>query len=258
MHGRATAPAPGPSSRFAAARMHIQPAHTQRRKSHAMNVSPDIIQQLTSGVVFTGRLEQDIPALLGHHDCHRTAVHTAAVAAEASRLAKMAGQNPNQAEQAGWLHDISAVIPPDDRIAAAKAWSVPVLPQEEAFPLIVHQKLSAYMAQWIFGVSDNEVLDAIGCHTTLRAHATELDTVIFVADKIKWDLDNDPPYLDSLLDALSVSLDAAAYAYVDYMWRRRHELRVIHPWLIEAHEYLAHKLSRNVPKENQRNSAQSA
>jgi predicted HD superfamily hydrolase involved in NAD metabolism len=218
----------------------------------------DLIQELAAGVVLCGRLERDVPVFLNHHGRRRTAAHSAAVAAEASQLAKMFGQDPNQAEQAGWLHDISAVIPPEERIAAATAWSIPVLAEEEAFPLIVHQKLSATMAQQIFGVSDTAVLDAIGCHTTLRAHATELDTVIFVADKIKWDLDNDPPYLDSLLDALSVSLDAAAYAYVDYMWQRRHELRVIHPWLIEAHEYLAHKLSRNVPKENQRKSAKSA
>ncbi|EJW16375.1 hydrolase (HAD superfamily) [Paenibacillus alvei DSM 29] len=64
--------------------------------------------------------------------------------------------------------------------------------------MIIHQKLSKVMARDIFGITDNEVLDAVGCHTTLRANATQLDLVLFVADKIAWDQQGTPPYLKEL------------------------------------------------------------
>ena len=42
---------------------------------------------------------------------------------------------------------------------------------------------------------DEETLNAICCHTTLRKHATKMDLVLFVADKIEWDQNGTPPYL---------------------------------------------------------------
>ena len=42
---------------------------------------------------------------------------------------------------------------------------------------------------------DEETLDSICCHTTLRKHATKMDLVLFVADKIEWDQNGTPPYL---------------------------------------------------------------
>ena len=58
---------------------------------------------------------------------------------------------------------------------------------ERKFPMIIHQKLSRVIAKEIFKVEDEEILNAICCHTTLRKHATKMDLVLFVADKIEWD-----------------------------------------------------------------------
>ena len=61
--------------------------------------------------------------------------------------------------------------------------------------MIIHQKLSKVIAKEIFKVDDEEILNAICCHTTLRKHATKMDLVLFVADKIEWDQNGAPPYL---------------------------------------------------------------
>lgn len=66
---------------------------------------------------------------------------------------------------------------------------------ERKFPMIIHQKLSRVIAKEIFKVEDEEILNAICCHTTLRKHATKMDLVLFVADKIEWDQKGTPPYL---------------------------------------------------------------
>ena len=187
----------------------------------------------------TGQLRRDVAQFLSLHGHAETAGHCAQVAAEARRLAERFGAEPTLAETAGLLHDISVVIPNTERIAAAHEWSVDVLPEEATFPMIIHQKLSVVVARELFGVTDEATLSAIGCHTTLKANATLLDKVVFIADKIKWDQPGRPPYLDDLLPALERSLDQGVFVYVDFLWQQRETLRVVHPWLVDAYEELA-------------------
>jgi HD superfamily phosphohydrolase YqeK len=99
--------------------------------------------------------------------------------------------------------------------------------------MIVHQKLSHLMALEIFGVTDPLVLDAIECHTTLRAESTTLDKVLFVADKLAWDQPG-TPHAKELQAALEQSLDHATIFFLNYLWNRRDTLLVIHPWLQAA------------------------
>lgn len=194
---------------------------------------------LIANLDFTGDLAHDVPAFLTRHGCPKTATHSAAVASEAGRIAALVGLDPVPAERAGWLHDVSAVFPPSERIAVAHTLGIPVLPEEATFPMIVHQKLSAVLAADIFRMNDLAILGAIGCHTTLKKDATALDKVVFVADKLAWDQPGTPPYRDNLVRALGQSLDAAALVYLRYIWERRDAIPVLHPWLAEAYEQLS-------------------
>ena len=198
-----------------------------------------LLQQLVAGLALTGDLSEDVPLLLTHHRCPKTAEHSAQVAAEARRLALRYDLDPAPAEQAGWLHDVSAVFPSPTRAEVARALGLALLPEEEAFPPISHQRLSTVVARELFGVVDDRVLSAIGCHTTLKAGASALDKVVFLADKIAWDQPGEPPYLPALLAALDASLAAASLVYLSHLWERRATLRVVHPWLVEAYQELA-------------------
>jgi HD superfamily phosphohydrolase YqeK len=102
--------------------------------------------------------------------------------------------------------------------------------------MILHQKLSAIMAQEVFGVRDTVVLNAIRCHTTLKSGASLLDKIVFVADKIKWDQAGDPPYLAEIETAVAHNLDDACRVYLNYLWQRRSSLRYTHPWFLAAHQ----------------------
>lgn len=197
-----------------------------------------ILVQLSEGLVLTGDMARDVTTFLERHGCPKTAVHSAAVAVEVHRIATLTGIEAARAAQAGWLHDVSAVIPVGERVAAAVALDIPVLPEERALPMILHQKLSVVLARHLFGVTDAAILSAIGCHTTLKAGAASLDKVLFVADKLAWDQPGEPPYRASLEAALARSLDAAACVYLRYLWERRATLAVVHPWMAAAHAYL--------------------
>lgn len=203
--------------------------------ARATSPAATLLAALTDGWAATGDVRRAAPAFLTHHGLPHTAAHVAAVAAEARRLALRFGLDADAAEMAGWLHDISAPIPNSERVAAAYAFGVDVLPEEIALPMIVHQRLSAMLARDLFGVRDAATCAAIGCHTTLKPGATPLDTAVFVADKIAWDQPGVPPYLPALTAALDASLDAASFVYLDYLWQRRQSLGVVHPWFRAAH-----------------------
>jgi predicted HD superfamily hydrolase involved in NAD metabolism len=198
----------------------------------------DLLAQLKRDATITGNVRTDVPAFLIGHGQPKTAGHCAAVALEARRVADMVGEDQEKAGTGGWLHDVSVIIPNEQRIEAAQAWGVEILPEEETFPMIIHQKLSVVLAREVFGVRDETVLSAIGCHTTLKAGASHLDKVVFIADKIAWDQPGQPPYLDELLAGLERSLDEGVFVYINYLWAQRATLKVVHPWLVDAYEAL--------------------
>ncbi|GIO42784.1 haloacid dehalogenase [Paenibacillus apis] len=154
---------------------------------------------------------------------------------EARKIAERFNANADSAEIAGYLHDISAVYSNDVRIQVSYDLGIEVLSEEEAFPMIIHQKISKEMARDIFNIMDQEILDAVGCHTTLKKNSTILDKVLFVADKIEWDQIGEPPYLFQITQKLDHSLNDAAFEYIDFLWKQRDNLRVIHPWLRDAY-----------------------
>ncbi len=195
-----------------------------------------IFLDLTAGISLCGDPARDVPFFLVQHGCTRAAAHCARVSGLAFRLARRFGLDPQAAAVGGWLHDISAVFPDASRIETARLLGLEVLPAEEAHPKLVHQKLSAAMAEQIFGITDAAVLSAVGCHTTLKPGSSALDQVVFVADKIGWDEPGRPPYDVEIRAALDVSLVEACRAYLDYIHRT---LPVLHPWAQAAWEELA-------------------
>lgn len=197
-----------------------------------------LLVDLARDVDLTGDVARDVLRFLCSHDCPKTAAHSVAVAEQAGHVATLFRVDVAQAHVAGWLHDVSAVFPSATRAHVASQLGIDVLPEEATLPMILHQKLSVALAREIFGVTDTAVLGAIGCHTTLRAGASSLDKIVFVADKIAWDQPGKPPYYDGLLGALNRSLDAAACHYLRYLWDRRATLAVVHPWFVAAYEDL--------------------
>jgi predicted HD superfamily hydrolase involved in NAD metabolism len=191
------------------------------------------------GIELTGDIRADMTRLLTHHGYLKTVGHCVRVAAKAKQLATRFGQDEGKAEIAGWLHDISAMIPLERRVTLAQQLGLEVLAEEVALPMILHQKLSAVMAREIFQIHDEPTLSAIGCHTTLKVDASALDKIVFVADKIAWDGEGDPPYLSSILAAVERSLNQAAWCYLDYLWQRRESLAIVHPWFVEAYQQLS-------------------
>ena len=147
---------------------------------------------------------------------HSTAEHSKKVCAKALELCEKP-ELYGKPELACALHDISVIIPKDEWLETCMSKGLPINEEEKAVPLLLHQKLSAAIAREKFHITDPDVLSAVACHTTLKANASYLDLLLFVSDKIAWDGHGDPPRLAAVSRGLSVSLELAAYNYMNYM-----------------------------------------
>ncbi|BDH65372.1 HD domain-containing protein [Enterococcus faecalis] len=181
-------------------------------------------------------LKNEIKQYLVSKNCEKTYYHCMEVGEYVYQLGEKYLTSPEKVSIAGYLHDISAIYPNNQRISVAQKYGIELNEAEMAFPMIIHQKISKSIAKMDFGIEDNEILSAIECHTTLKKNYSDIDLVLFVADKIKWDQEGKPPYLDGLLQALNCSLENAAYFYIDYILK--HDIKVVHPWLWDAYNQL--------------------
>jgi len=176
-------------------------------------------------------LKEQVQEFFNHYNKSDTALHSFEVANEAQRLAYILGLSEEKAFKAGLLHDISVVIPNEERVPLQESLNKVVLKEEKELPMILHQKQSVFISTEVFGIKDKEILSAIESHTTLRKDATQLDKLIFIADKIKWDRNDSAPYLDDLEKALQISLDEACRVYINWALG---DIVVLHPWLKDA------------------------
>lgn len=198
-----------------------------------------LFAQYTEGFALSGDLQQDIQRFFALNDDPGTLQHTLEVAAEAERLAILFGIDPSKPVRAALLHDISNVIPVSSMLEVAEALSIAIMNEERRYGRSVHQKLSRLMAATIFGVNDQEVLSAIESHTTHKPGAAMTDKLLFVADKISWNLPGEHPYLREMRAKVEqLELDDAILIYLNHIWDQRGKLKLVHPWLIEAREEL--------------------
>jgi predicted HD superfamily hydrolase involved in NAD metabolism len=197
---------------------------------------PTRLAHLVNGFPLTGELSQDAPALLRHHGRPEVARHVEEVAARAAAIARKVGADPKAAQCAAWLHDISLVLPYAAMAGLAAECGLELLPEDRQAPALIHGRLSAVLAEQLFGVTDQAVLDAMRYHTTLRAKPTLLDCVLFIADKLTWD-PAQAPWRAELEAALERSLDDAVWFFLQNAWQEREKMAVIHPWFRQAYEW---------------------
>jgi HD superfamily phosphohydrolase YqeK len=76
---------------------------------------------------------------------------------------------------------------------------------------------------------DPASLTATGCRTTLKRDANAVDRAGFVADKITWNQDGDPPNLQGIVVASERSLEAEAFCHLDYLLNRSMDLKAVLP-----------------------------
>lgn len=180
---------------------------------------------------------------LKHHK-ENTLKHVEEVAETAVWLAEIYKLDVAKVRLAALLHDISAIMNPQEMYEIAKARDFEIDPAEEKYPFLLHQRISRIIAKEEFAIEEKEILDAIECHTTLKKNASMYDKAIFIADKISWDQKGLPPYYDELKSKVVTSLNDACYFYIKYQFDNN-LLLMPHQWIKEAYEDLSKLLLKD-------------
>lgn len=181
-------------------------------------------------------LEENIIHNFTNNKDLKTLAHTLRVRDNALALANKYVIDYDQARNAALLHDISSLIPKEKYLTIAEACDLEIFPAERDFPELLHQRISRIVAVETFNILDKEVLNAINCHTTLRQSASQLDKLLFLADKLSWDDQNIPSYMPLVRKASEVSLDNGIKCYFENLMLNKSSLKAPHPWLLEAWE----------------------
>ncbi len=108
--------------------------------------------------------------------------HSLNVAKEARRLARRYGGDEKKAYTAGLLHDILKDTPPETQLQMAKDFGILLDSVEKDAPNLWHARVGAGFLQYILGVRDRDLLNAVRYHTTARAGMSLLEKILYIAD----------------------------------------------------------------------------
>lgn len=152
-----------------------------------------------------------------------TLAHVTRVAAEARVLATRHSADQEATLLAALSHDLAAVVPESAMIAVAEGLGILVSGANRTILLLLHGPIAAAVLSKTLGVCDEDVLNAVRYHSTLRAGAGTLEKIVFLADKIAYDPTS--PHGGEYLPALRAArtLEDAALVYLDFLldnsWR---------------------------------------
>ena len=167
------------------------------------------------------RLKKEIIPYIEEHLKPSRLEHTMQVTRLAKKMAVKFGADENKAEIAALLHDM------------AKYEYRPGVNMDFA-----HSKIGAEMSRDIFGIEDEDILNAIAYHTTGRAGMSTLEKIIFLADAIE--PGRNYPGVEEIRKTAETDLDGACILSLKRTIEHVRDEKgwYLHPATVEAKEYL--------------------
>ncbi|MBQ9833021.1 MAG: nicotinate-nucleotide adenylyltransferase [Clostridia bacterium] len=159
----------------------------------------------------------------------------------AIELADKHKMDTKQARMAALLHDC-AKFAPEEQMAEAKRLGIEPTPIEQASPALLHARLGAVYAKEKYGVDDDEIMEAIRCHTLCRLGMTRLDKLLYIADK------TEPlrsfPGVNTLRKKAWEDLDIGTVACMDYsIAHTRNSGKQLDDTILSAREEILKKIT---------------
>ncbi len=133
--------------------------------------------------------------------------HSQCVAAEAARLAQRYGADVEKARLAGILHDIMKDTPPEQQLKILRDSGIILTKTQSRNRKLWHALAGAAYLGGALGVSDEEIVSAVACHTSGKGDMSLLEKTLFVADYIS--ADREYPGVEEMRRAADRSLEEA-------------------------------------------------
>ena len=136
--------------------------------------------------------------------------HSRGVEEVSCDLAFIYGYDSKKASIAGILHDCAKNLTEEQLILECKKYQLPVKEIEMQNKQLLHAKIGAVHAKNLYGVEDEEILNAITYHCTGRPALSLLEKIIYTADYIE-PFRRPLPEIDEIRRAAYENLDLAVY-----------------------------------------------
>lgn len=163
--------------------------------------------------------------------------HTMDVQEELKLLKNYTSVNYEQCELAIYMHDLGRVVATEDLVSLCEERNYNFILGERKYPPILHQIASKILSRNVFGIKDPQVLNAIECHTTLKSNPTEVEKIVFIADKLSWKEESHLELVNSLKTKVEVSIEHAIFHYLKNLHYNKEELICYHVDSYEAYRY---------------------
>jgi len=142
--------------------------------------------------------------------------HSLGVAELCENLCRRFRVHPGRGRLAGLGHDMAREFPPDRLRETALRDGAPVEVWEEEHPALLHGRAGAVLLRELFGVRDQEALEAVRSHTLGDRKAGALSKILYVADYCEPSRDFVSPAFRK--ECLGLSLDGMVIRVIEEKW----------------------------------------
>lgn len=142
--------------------------------------------------------------------------HTEGVIATAVELAKRYGADEEKTYIAALFHDACKNLDSDEINMLVEEYGIGSVYIDK--PQLAHSKLAAKILEDRFGITDEDILNAVSYHTTGRANMSLLEKIVYVADAVE--PNRTYPEAEELNRLAFQDLDQAGYEIADRAIRR--------------------------------------
>jgi predicted HD superfamily hydrolase involved in NAD metabolism len=146
-----------------------------------------------------------------------TLAHSERTAELARILATRHRVDADRAELAGLIHDIADSFSDSELLMLAEKYDIAFTLTEARVPRLLHGPVGAELLRREWGLSDEEILDAVRDHITGGPHMSQLSKILFVADKIEPERDRYYGGLNTIRELAMTDLDEAVLQL--FAWR---------------------------------------
>jgi predicted HD superfamily hydrolase involved in NAD metabolism len=154
---------------------------------------------------------------LGETVSAETRGHVERTAKVARELAVAHGVDPDRAELAALVHDVADALSERELMSRAERYGMYASLTEARVPRLLHAPVGAEILKQDWGITDDEILDAVRFHITGASVMSPLVKVVFVADKIEPLRDQHYGGLEQIRELAYRDLDEAILKL--YAWR---------------------------------------
>ena len=160
------------------------------------------------------------------------------------KIAESHGAETEKCDLGASAHDIARHWTENKLITEARRLGLDITEVENDEPLLLHGPIGAHWLRNRLACSDLEIVSAVNYHTTGRPEMSQVEKIVFIADKIEPQKIKKYPELGSIMDIVMDDLDGAILRYLAL--RIRSILAnggVVHPRALETWNWLI--LKRN-------------